>query len=684
MYDVPRIPPKLKRSWPAAGLFLAGLPAVYIYLRACGLGFFADDFLFIELLANKGRGFFAGYFCRLMDGAFFRPAAAVPWYIGHAAGNSAFVHHFINVVVHVLNSFLTGLLCFEILLRLAGSDRSRALTGGILSAVIFLFSPVQSEAVFWVSGRFDLLCVLFALLGYLAYLAHIARPAAAFLVLIFLFVLLCLLSKETGISFVLALLALEFLKRGGHSEAGRKRGPRRSSAYVLKELFPRASAVVAGLFFYLLFRVWFQEDPLGAGGLLERSVPDLFEHAWIAMGHLTAPVWPGENGDLLPRWVFVFAFAVFVLLFLSKDVRRRYHLFVLALLVFPLLPALFYEWHPEEWVGSRLLYPVLPGWSILWGSGLAYCLLSRSRKRPAALALFCGYVLICVLQLHFNLSAFQSADAKVKNVLDCLSRADISASTEKVYLWDFPERDRGVMLFFRDVALTAATRRALPEEKTGKRYWGRRIFAYHAGRTGEETYIMELPGPGDLKNKRSLVIKWDKEKSESEDISAVLRNAYISRDRLIAKSSSALSPLRLARAGAEGYFPVNHLIKDQGAAYRITGGDPFFFTRPLELDPMLVKDVKIKMKIRVAGGVPPGYVQLYWRSKGNSFTESLSAVLPVAPGESIWESSVPLGKIPDFVLQKNIEQLRLDPPKEADYVEIIELTLVPVISGPPE
>ena len=669
----------MKRAWLPAGLFLAGLPAVYIYSRACGLGFFADDFVFLHLLENKGPRFLAAYFCRLMDGNFFRPAAAVPWFLGHALGNSAFIHHLISVFLHVLNSTLGGFLCFRVLVRLDGADHSKAFTGGLVSTIIFLFSPAQSEAVFWISGKFDLLCVFFALLSFLAYLAHVEKPSAVRLVLVFWLVLFSLLSKETGITFVLGLVVLEILIRG---KSGRERNLHLSAISCRKNSIQRAAAVGFGLLVYFLFRVGMQENFLPEGGLSLHSVAGMFEHAWIVLLHLAAPVWPAEGGTLVPQWAFVSLFALFLLLFLFKEVRGWYYLFVLALLVFPLLPGLLYDWQPAEWVGSRLLYPALPGWSILWGSGLASCLNSRNRKRVAALVLLGAYVFICVLQLHFNLGPFQSADEQVKNVLECLSQTDASAATEKIYLWDFPAREKGVMLFFRDAALTAAARRALPEEKIGKRYWGRRIFAYHGGRTGEESYIMALPDPDNVKNKKTLVIKWDKDRGKAKDITAILHRAYIRRAAKAAGLNSPLPALKFADTRMEGYFPVNHLNKTEKAGtYRITGNDPFFFTTPLDLEILLVQDVKIKIKMQPAGVVSPLHVQLYWRSKGRSFTENLSVIIPVPPGENILEKSVPLGRIPDFVLQKDIAQLRLDPPGETGYIEIIEFSLVPVRNG---
>ena len=116
----------------------------------------------------------------------------------NSGGETTFVYHAFNLVIHLLNSFLA----FRLISALFGDEKL-----AWLATSIFLLHPVQVQAVTYLSGRPDLLVTAFSLGAMLAYLrqhyvlAGLACVGAA-------------LSKEVGIIAV-ALIAMLHLFRTG-------------------------------------------------------------------------------------------------------------------------------------------------------------------------------------------------------------------------------------------------------------------------------------------------------------------------------------------------------------------------------------------------------------------------------------------------------------------------------------
>lgn len=655
----------------------ACLPAVCIYSNACGLGFFADDYLFLNVLDKKRPLFFMASFFKLMDGYFFRPAGAAPWLLGELLGNSAFAHHLINVGIHVVNSLLVGCLAWLVLPGEPGTKGARKLAAGTIAGLIFLYYPAQAEAVFWVSGRFDLLCTLFALLALIAYLVHLRKPSLLYLPFISLFIFLSMLSKETGALFAIAVFALEIQK----TSLFRKAFGKRSSPSLAGQRLQRVCAVFLGVGAYLFFRIRLNWRLIPESKLSESFGAKIYNNFSVIFGHLTAPVWPAEGIFVVPWWAFLLPLFMLLLWLVLKKEPGSASAIILAvvLIVLPLAPAVVYQWHYREWAGSRLLYPALPGWSVLWAIIAAEIFITPSWKRSVAGVLLPLYLVLCIFQLRANLFAFQAADKKVKNVLNYLEAAEVPPRTREIYLWDFPQTDSGVMLFFRNTTLTAAFKRALPKEKAGNNYRRRRIEAFHAGRTGERRYVMELPALEDVKNKKAMLWKWDRSRNTTIDLTDRLGKAYMERTESLRKLDYPLKTIRLGEKRKRGLFPMNDLNKPgEKGKYRITGPDPFYLTGSLKLNPLLVREIKIKMEIESPEQGSSGDIQFFWRTSGSSFNEDMSLIFSAPVEKSVFIKSLPLGSVPDFVLQKDIAQLRLDPPAGAGSVKVHRFDIVPV------
>jgi len=137
----------------AAGLIVAVTLAVY--WPALNTGFVGDDFMILHRLRSLSG---AADVLRFFRGEFFeyyRPLGfvshAIDWAI---AGQNSRQFHLTNLLIHAANAVLV------LLIGRALAPRSLA---GPLAASLFALHASNSEAVIWISARFDLLATFFAL-----------------------------------------------------------------------------------------------------------------------------------------------------------------------------------------------------------------------------------------------------------------------------------------------------------------------------------------------------------------------------------------------------------------------------------------------------------------------------------------------------------------------------------------
>jgi tetratricopeptide (TPR) repeat protein len=106
--------------------------------------------------------------------------------------------HVVNLLYHLLATFAVWLLARRLL-----AGRPQGEGGALLAALLFAVHPIHTETVSWVSGRSDLLATMFLLFAVLAGLRFVDRRRWWALPLVSVFGLAAVLSKETGVTFVL-------------------------------------------------------------------------------------------------------------------------------------------------------------------------------------------------------------------------------------------------------------------------------------------------------------------------------------------------------------------------------------------------------------------------------------------------------------------------------------------------
>jgi hypothetical protein len=274
----------------AAGL---GLLALVIYLPAVRLEFAADDFLILDHL-QKLEGFrrAAAYF-EVNFYAYYRPLVFLSYALDWTNwGLDAAGFHLTNVLLHAGNTMLVYALA-----RRVGD----AAVAGV-AALVFALHPVNQEAVFWVSGRFDLLATAWILGSLVLLWSPGAWPYWAGVVCFGL----ALLSKESAATVVI-LAAAHGVLMGG-----------RDARWAIARLVPIAA--VSGA--YVLARSAAGVAAVGGSqraGKVLMLVAGVGAVLWLARGFArasatgvgaTAPVTPTFAG--VPAWVRGIAVAAIV------------------------------------------------------------------------------------------------------------------------------------------------------------------------------------------------------------------------------------------------------------------------------------------------------------------------------------------------------------------------------------
>lgn len=121
-------------------------------------------------------------------------------------GEEAFLYHLVNVLLHIINTFLVFLLIFRLL--------KQELTA-FWAALIFGIHPMHVESVAWISELKDVLFAFFYLLSLLAYLKFRAEKKSKQLILSLLWFTLALFSKSAAVTLPLVVLLIDGYKKTG-------------------------------------------------------------------------------------------------------------------------------------------------------------------------------------------------------------------------------------------------------------------------------------------------------------------------------------------------------------------------------------------------------------------------------------------------------------------------------------
>lgn len=143
---------------------------------------------------------------------YFRPAVLLSFAAEFLTfGVSPALSHSINLLLHIANTALVGLLAF--LMFSAQASQQVRLIRASVAMLLYGLHPALIEPTTWVAGRFDLMVTFFVLAGILA--AHTLNGALRIVVVCLLF-FLAALSKEMAATFPALLLLWLWANRYSH------------------------------------------------------------------------------------------------------------------------------------------------------------------------------------------------------------------------------------------------------------------------------------------------------------------------------------------------------------------------------------------------------------------------------------------------------------------------------------
>ncbi|GAB5522956.1 MAG: hypothetical protein Roseis2KO_08280 [Roseivirga sp.] len=146
------------------------------------------------------KNYFSTYYV-----ASYQPLASLSFGIEYALfGGNAFVHHFTNLLLHLINVVLL----FWLMTRLFAEKRLLVL----FVTAIFAFHPLQTEVVGWISTRSTLLYSSFFLLSCISYTSYLTKETGKTKNLIFcaVFFALSLFTKSASVTLPIVLLILDY------------------------------------------------------------------------------------------------------------------------------------------------------------------------------------------------------------------------------------------------------------------------------------------------------------------------------------------------------------------------------------------------------------------------------------------------------------------------------------------
>jgi hypothetical protein len=419
--------------------------------RAVNWGYFQeDDWHNIKARsAAEVLRTFAGEFSGGLHGAggFYRPLVRVSFALDRALyGVHPWGYHLTNGILHLLNAALL----FFLLRKLTGQPWL-----ALLAAALFSLYPLHPEAVFWLSGRADVLAATFVVLALLLivnFLLPKVPTQRARWHLFFLSALsfaAALLSKETAVILPLLLLLVALLYRPAES-AGASRQKRS-----LHQTISLEPPFVAVLLAYLLVRTWALG---GLGGYQTPHEPigikrfaDIYD-AFISL--MVNPFQAGLAGQTGTPGLIPFTLCAFIVL----AVFNFPPLLLFGLGWVYLAPLTMLSVAPSALEGGRFLYLPVIGYSIFLSGVVAelYKQAKKLRLHNAVALLAIGLTLLYGFFQSVQTNEWVDASRIVNSLSHQIVRSVKRFGLDKTYVLPNLPAKRGSAFIFRGENIVSA------------------------------------------------------------------------------------------------------------------------------------------------------------------------------------------------------------------------------------
>lgn len=370
---------------PASVLMWLALAVLIGYANVLNGSFQFDDYNVIvnEPSVHSWNNWFAG-----LDHGI-RPLLKFSYTLNWTMGTGVIGFHFTNLLIHLANAYLVYRLSQSFIRQQWQHARLQHVP--LIAALLFALHPVHTEAVSYISGRSASLMTLFYLAGLLGYINGRTQGdwRLVYLVTPLLF-LLALATKETAVTFPLALLAWE-LCCGGRWKI------------TLNLMWPSWAVLCSAAVFFLLSDSYASQMQRSAefNDMQGNLATQLSGFAWL-LQQWSIPLWLNIDPDLPLLTGITDAlvpFCVFIALFVFMLVcwrRRPWLSFALAWVMLQLIP--LYLFLPRlDIANERQLY--LAGWPLLLALSIELTLWLNARTlRLVAATLLLAFASLTVLR----------------------------------------------------------------------------------------------------------------------------------------------------------------------------------------------------------------------------------------------------------------------------------------------
>ena len=342
-------------------------------------------------------------------------------------GLNAGCHHFVSVVLHILNS---------VLLLLVLKGMTGALWRSAMVAALFALHPLHVESVAWVSERKDILSSFFFMLMLWAYLRYVACPSMSRFGLVFAFLSFGLMSKAMLVTAPFVLLLLDYwpLRRfqvqheaepgGAGRIIGGAQGNRGSNAlWLAAEKLPLLALAAASCV------VTFVVQGRGSAMLLTSAVPlgGRIVNALVAyVSYIGKTLWPGSLAVFYPyrpvlptvEWVgaAILLTAISVLVVLGR--RWRYLLVGWLWYLGMLVPVIGLVQVGAQSMADRYTYLPLIGIFLIAVWGVADLAAGRRWGRIAMAGAAGTVILVCMVGTRYQVRHWRNGIALFEHALE--------------------------------------------------------------------------------------------------------------------------------------------------------------------------------------------------------------------------------------------------------------------------
>lgn len=431
-----------------------------VYSPIMNADFSCDDICFIAWVDHAKPIDYLYRFIPFKGEMVYRPLFVVIWSFYYWIwGANAPLFHIQLVAAHLLNAWLLFLIVFRL---------SRRKPVSLITALLFVSTPLSVETVAWINGIDDVYCMMFSLLSLLYFIKIDECPASRrwMILLSLLFGLIALFIRESAVTLPLAVLFCDFI-------VIRARKGKSMITYL------RERGMLYGYYFLLvlsffIIRCWMLGGLMGYGAGGKTYVPpilDIARNACLRLpGIMILPlkystiqkIFPGPLAHYVTQPYFLIAASLILCVFSIslKKIQWRFVVFGLGWC----FAAILAHWQVLHSIGliagnlefSHYLYQPAAGF-YLAVSALFICGQAGWRKALATsimVALILAYSLVSLSYCTLYRHSFHVAHAilnQFKNMKLSLPQGSL------VFLMDVPTHIEGAPIWWGGTSITVWT-----------------------------------------------------------------------------------------------------------------------------------------------------------------------------------------------------------------------------------